>query len=50
MKDVLAMVLIVGIPFTLSLGWFAFWMVRLRRAGRAARQARTHRDGQPPAS
>jgi hypothetical protein len=34
MSNALATVLIVGVPLTLSLSWFVYWVVRLYRFGR----------------
>jgi hypothetical protein len=38
MSNLLAKIVIVGIPLILSLSWFAFWMVRLHRFGRSQRR------------
>ena len=38
MSNLLAKIVIVGIPLILSLSWFAFWMVRLARFGRSQRR------------
>jgi hypothetical protein len=38
MTKLLAAVLIVGVPFILSVSWFAFWVVRIVKAGRKNRQ------------
>jgi hypothetical protein len=43
---VLEAVLIVGVPFALSLAWFAFWVIRLRQAARDAR-AKAQRKAEP---
>ena len=37
MSNVLAKVVIIGIPLVLSLSWFAYWVVRLVRFGRGKR-------------
>jgi len=37
MSNMLAKVLIVGIPFLLSLGWAGYWILRLRRHRRVRR-------------
>jgi len=36
-----AKILIVGVPFALSLGWFLFWVLRLTRASRSRKPPRS---------
>ena len=31
MRDIFAKVIIIGIPLVLSLSWFLYWVIRLRR-------------------
>lgn len=37
MSPVLAKIVLVGIPFVLSVGWFVFWVVKLTREARKRR-------------
>jgi len=37
MSNTLAKVLIVGVPFLLSLSWAGYWILKLRRNGRVRR-------------
>jgi hypothetical protein len=37
MSRTVAIILIVVVPLLLSLAWFAFWVVKVMRAGREAR-------------
>jgi hypothetical protein len=41
-----AKIVIVGIPFTLSMAWFLFWVVRIRKEQKKLkeRKAREQRD------
>jgi hypothetical protein len=41
MSNVLAKVVIIGIPLILSLSWFAYWVVRLVRFGKRKGEKRT---------
>ncbi len=40
MSPLLAKILIIGVPFALSLAWFIFWVVRLRNAAKKLREKR----------
>jgi hypothetical protein len=35
-----AKILIVGVPFALSLAWFLFWVISIRRAEKRLREKR----------
>ena len=39
MSPLTAKILIVGIPFILSLAWFLFWVIRLTRTARKMKSA-----------
>lgn len=46
MTKLAAVLLIVVVPLVLSLAWFAFWVVRLLKASRQARE----KAGAPPSA
>jgi len=59
MRPLVAKILIVGIPFLLSISWFFWWVIRLSRAARRARgqsspsssgKSGSASGGTPPAS
>jgi hypothetical protein len=41
MTDTLAKVLIIGIPFALSIGWFIYWVQKLVRFHRSQKKKKT---------
>jgi len=43
MSPLAAKILIVGIPFILSLSWFLFWVLRLTSAARKNKSAKNSR-------
>jgi hypothetical protein len=44
MTDTLAKVLIIGIPFALSIGWFSYWVQKLVRFQRSQKKKQTPAD------
>jgi hypothetical protein len=51
MTSLAAKILIFGVPLALSLSWFLFWVIRLRRAGRRLKsRAGSASNGKPPST
>jgi hypothetical protein len=47
MKRLVAALVIVGFPMVLSLSWFIFWVLRLRKAARDAKARNAAGEPQP---
>ena len=47
MSPILAKILLVGVPFLLSLLWFAFWVVKLLKSVKKLRKPGPGNPGEP---